>query len=193
MLEREGLHVLADASSGREAVELARRLRPEIVIIDISIPDLNGIDATRTLVSELRGLKVVGLSMHVDQLYVSAMLKAGAMAYISKNDGLDELARALRAVAAGFTYLSRSVAFVGVDKVVEPTSSREPLKALSLKEREVLQLLAEGSASKEIADRLSISTTTVESHRRNIVAKLNLHSVAQLTKYAMREGITSTD
>jgi two-component system NarL family response regulator len=121
------------------------------------------------------------------------MLKAGAMAYISKNDGLDELARALRAVAAGFTYLSRSVAFVGVDKVVEPTSSREPLKALSLKEREVLQLLAEGSASKEIADRLSISTTTVESHRRNIVAKLNLHSVAQLTKYAMREGITSTD
>ena len=194
ILEKDGLEVVGEASNGHEAIDLARRLRPEIVVMDISMPDLNGIDATRCLVAELRGIKVIGLSMNADQRYVIAMFKAGSVGYLLKNAASDELIRAVRAVAADLTYVSPSIGAVVVDNVVGPAPSvTTPKKALSPREREVLQLLAEGRSSKEIAARLSVSVATVESHRRQIVDKLNIHSIAQLTKYAIREGLTSAD
>jgi len=195
ILEKEGLEVVGEASNGHEVIELARRLHPEIVVMDISMPDLNGIDATRSLVAELRGIKVIGLSMNADQRYVIAMFKAGAVGYLVKNAASDELIRAVRAVAADLTYVSPSIAAVVVDNVVGPAPvvTTPPKKALSPRERAVLQLLAEGSSSKEIAIRLSVSVATVESHRRQIVDKLDIHSIAQLTKYAIREGLTSAD
>jgi DNA-binding NarL/FixJ family response regulator len=194
ILEKEGLEVVGEASNGHEVIELARRLRPEIVVMDISMPHLNGIDATRGLVAENRGVKVIGLSMNADQRYVIAMFKAGAVGYLLKNAASDELIRAVRSVAADLTYVSPSIAAAVVDNVVAPSPlAPRPKKALSPREREVLQLLAEGNASKEIASRLAISVATVESHRRQIVDKLNIHSIAQLTKYAIREGLTSAD
>ena len=194
ILEKEHLEVVGEASNGHEVIELARRLRPDIVVMDISMPHLNGIDATRGLVAEQRGIKVIGLSMNADQRYVIAMFKAGAAGYLLKNAASDELIRAVRAVAVDLTYVSPSIAAVVVDNIAAPLPSAAPAKkALSPREREVLQLLAEGNASKEIACRLNLSVATVESHRRQIVEKLNIHSIAQLTKYAIREGLTSTD
>jgi len=194
ILEKEGLEVVGEASNGHDVIELARRLRPDIVVMDISMPDLNGIDATRALVGELRGIKVIGLSMNADQRYVMAMFKAGAAGYLLKNGASDELIRAVRAVAADLTYVSPSIAAAVVDRAVAPPLvTATARKALSPREREVLQLLAEGNASKEIASRLNLSVATVESHRRQIVEKLDIHSIAQLTKYAIREGLTSTD
>jgi len=194
ILEKEGLEVVGEASNGHDVIELARRLRPDIVVMDISMPDLNGIDATRALVGELRGIKVIGLSMNADQRYVMAMFKAGAAGYLLKNGASDELIRAVRAVAADLTYVSPSIAAAVVDRAVAPPLVTATVrKALSPREREVLQLLAEGNASKEIASRLNLSVATVESHRRQIVEKLDIHSIAQLTKYAIREGLTSTD
>jgi len=194
ILEKEGLEVIGEASNGHEVIELARRLRPDIVVMDISMPHLNGIDATRALVAELRGIKVIGLSMNADQRYVMAMFKAGAVGYLLKNGASDELIRAVRAVATDLTYVSPSIAAAVVDNAVAPPPvTATAKKALSPREREVLQLLAEGNASKEIASRLNLSVATVESHRRQIVEKLDIHSIAQLTKYAIREGLTSTD
>jgi len=194
ILEKEGLEVVGEASNGHDVIELARRLRPDIVVMDISMPDLNGIDATRALVGELRGIKVIGLSMNADQRYVMAMFKAGAAGYLLKNGASDELIRAVRAVATDLTYVSPSIAAAVVDRAVAPPLVTATVrKALSPREREVLQLLAEGNASKEIASRLNLSVATVESHRRQIVEKLDIHSIAQLTKYAIREGLTSTD
>jgi len=194
ILEKEHLEVVGEASNGHEVIELARRLRPDIVVMDISMPHLNGIDATRALVAEQRGIKVIGLSMNADQRYVIAMFKAGAAGYLLKNAASDELIRAVRAVAVDLTYVSPSIAAVVVDNISDPMPLAAPAKkALSPREREVLQLLAEGNASKEIACRLNLSVATVESHRRQIVEKLNIHSIAQLTKYAIREGLTSTD
>jgi DNA-binding NarL/FixJ family response regulator len=194
ILEKEGMEVIGEASNGHEVIELARRLRPDIVVMDISMPHLNGIDATRGLVAELRGIKVIGLSMNADQRYVMAMFKAGAAGYLLKNGASDELIRAVRAVATDLTYVSPSIAAAVVDKAVAPPPlTATAKKALSPREREVLQLLAEGNASKEIASRLNLSVATVESHRRQIVDKLDIHSIAQLTKYAIREGLTSTD
>jgi len=194
ILEKEGLEVVGEASNGHDVIELARRLRPDIVVMDISMPDLNGIDATRALVGELRGIKVIGLSMNADQRYVMAMFKAGAAGYLLKNGASDELIRAVRAVATDLTYVSPSIAAAVVDRAVAPLLVTATVrKALSPREREVLQLLAEGNASKEIASRLNLSVATVESHRRQIVEKLDIHSIAQLTKYAIREGLTSTD
>jgi len=194
ILEKEGLEVVGEASTGRDVIQLARRLSPDIVVMDISMPDLNGIDATRALIAEFRAIKVIGLSMNADQRYVLAMFKAGAVGYLLKNAASDELIRAVRTVASGLTYVSPSIAAVVVGNVTEPAVPATTLKKpLSPREREVLQLLAEGNASKEIATRLSVSVATVESHRRQIVEKLNIHSIAQLTKYAIREGLTSTD
>jgi len=194
ILEKEGLEVVGEASTGHDVIQVARRLSPDIVVMDISMPDLNGIDATRALVAEFRAIKVIGLSMNADQRYVLAMFKAGAVGYLLKNAASDELIRAVRTVASGLTYVSPSIAAVVVGNVGEPAAPATTLKKpLSPREREVLQLLAEGNASKEIATRLSVSVATVESHRRQIVEKLNIHSIAQLTKYAIREGLTSTD
>jgi DNA-binding NarL/FixJ family response regulator len=171
--------------------------------MDISMPDLNGIDATRKFTSELRDVKVLALSMNYDQRYVLAMFGAGAVGYLPKSAASDELVLAVRAIERGQRYVSPAVAGAVLDVVKEPeieggVRSRTPApvgssKPLSLREREVLQLIAEGNGSKEIAARLNVAVATVESHRRQIMDKLGLRTIAELTKYAIREGLTSLD
>ena len=193
ILEAEGLAVEGDAATGHQAIVVAHRLKPDVVIMDISMPELNGIDATRRLVAELPGIKVIALSMSSDRRYVVAMFAAGAVGYLLKNSAAVELIQAVRAVACGHTYVSPAIAGIVVDRCVESeqASASTSNRPLSLREREVLQLLAEGKSSKEIAARLGVSVPTVESHRRQIMDKLKLRTIAELTKYALREGLTS--
>jgi two-component system response regulator NreC len=195
VLEKAGLRVIGEAASGREAVALAKSLQPRVVVMDISMPELNGIDATRQLVSELPGIKVIGLSMNSDRRYVIAMFKAGATGYLLKNSASDELIQAVRAVTSDLTYVSPSIGSVVVDVCTNDgrPSPRKAVTDLSPREREVLQLLAEGNSSKDIANRLTVAVTTIETHRRQIMDKLKLHTIAELTKYAIREGLTSLD
>ncbi len=192
LLEKEDLEVVGEAASGREALAQARRLRPQVVVMDISMPDLNGIDATGKLLAELPGLKVIALSMNSDRRYVLAMFKAGAVGYLLKNAASEELIAAVRAVADDLTYVSPSIASLIVDDALDGTrAAHGPLqRTLSPREREVLQLLAEGKSSKDIAARLDVAVPTVETHRRQIMDKLGLRTIAELTKYAIREGLT---
>ncbi len=193
ILEKEGMLVVGEAANGHEAIALSRRLRPEIVVMDISMPELNGIDATRRLVAELPNIKVIGLSMHSDRRYVVAMFEAGAVGYLLKNSASEELMQAVRAVAGDLTYVSPSIAAVVVDTLVASALQPRSERPLSPREREVLQLLAEGKSSKDIAVCLDLAVPTVETHRRQIMDKLNLRTIAELTKYAIREGLTSLD
>jgi two-component system response regulator NreC len=195
ILEKEGMEVVGEAVSGREAIALAHSLRPDVVVMDISMPDLNGIDATRRLVTEMPGIKVIGLSMNSDRRYVVAMFGAGAVGYLLKSSASEELIRAVRAVRDGLTYVSPSIGAIVVDNLVdrERAAPERGDKALTPREREVLQLLAEGKSSKDIAERLHLAVPTIETHRRQIMDKLNLRTIAELTKYAIREGLTSVD
>jgi len=193
ILEKEGLQVVAEASNGHEAIELASRTKPEVVIMDISMPDLNGIDATKRLLEELPGTKVVALSMHSDRRYVIAMFEAGAVGYLLKNSAASELLQAVATVAEGLTYISPSVAGTVLTSLGQERVAPGSEKPLSVREREVLQLLAEGKSSKEIATQLGLAVPTVETHRRQIMDKLNLRTIAELTKHAVREGLTSLE
>lgn len=190
-----GMEVVGEAESGHQAVEVTRRTHPDVVVMDISMPDLNGIDAARRITAEHPRTRVVALSVLADRRYVLAMLSAGASGYILKNAAADELIRALEATAAGRTYLGPEIAGVVVESIRERVTPVPPSQAgvLSSREREVLQLLAEGRTSKEIAAHLHVAVTTIETHRRQIMSKLGLHSIAELTKYAIREGLTSLD
>jgi len=196
ILERESdVEVVGEAASGRAAVELARTLEPDVVVMDVAMKDSNGIEATRQLKSAHPDLKVIALSSHSDSRYVNAMLDAGACGYVLKANAYDDLRRALVAAHQGKSYLCPDVT-EGVVGASRRRGEREPDPAhasLSPREKEVLQLLAEGLSSPEIGKRLYIATTTVESHRRNVMRKLRIHSVADLTKYAIREGLTSLE
>lgn len=202
ILEREGLAVIGEAANGREAIVLVEELRPDIVVMDISMPDLNGIDATRRLLTKLPGLKVIGLSMNSDRRYVVAMFAAGAVGYLLKSSASEELIQAVRVVASNLKYVSPAIAgsFLA-DYSSHASAAHLPArnlaagmgKPLSSREREVLQLLAEGKSTKDIAARLDIAATTVETHRRQIMDKLQLRTIAELTKYAVREGLTSLE
>jgi DNA-binding NarL/FixJ family response regulator len=193
VLERDGIEVVGEAENGLEAIAQAKRLRPDVVIIDIAMPVLNGIDATRRLLAEVPGTKVIALSMNADRRYVVAMLEVGAVGYLLKKAASDELLLALRAAARGETYLSPAIAGKVVSGALGRRPGHTPRKALSPREREVLQLLAEGKSSKEIASTLAIAVPTVETHRRQLMDKLELRTIAELTKYAVREGITSIE
>jgi DNA-binding NarL/FixJ family response regulator len=191
LIDKEvGMEVIAEAENGRETVRLVQKLRPNVVIMDVSMPDMNGIDATRKI-TEGTGVRVIALSMHSERHYVLGMIEAGASGYVLKDCAFEELATAVRKVAEGNTYISPRIAEVVVkgylDKVPGPCSGLTP------REREVLQLLAEGMAAKEVAGHLSMSVKTVETHRRNMMVKLNMRSIAELTKYAVREGLVSID
>jgi DNA-binding NarL/FixJ family response regulator len=191
-----GMSIVGEADNGEETVNLAHKTTPHVAVIDVTMPDLNGIEATRKIIKDNPNVKVVGLSGHPDRHFVREMLKAGASAYILKQTAFDELIRAIHEVMAGRTYLSPEVTQGLVDSYVRssPRKGENPAFAtLTDREREALQLLAEGRSSKEIADKMGVSVKTVETHRRNIMEKLNLHSVAELTKYAIREGVTSLE
>jgi DNA-binding NarL/FixJ family response regulator len=193
ILEKEGLEVVAEASNGHEAIAFAHRTKPEIVVMDISMPDLNGIDATKRLLEELPSTKVIALSMHSDRRYVIAMFEAGAVGYLLKNSAAAELLQAVGTVAEGLTYISPAVAGTVLTSLGHERFAPGSEKPLSVREREVLQLLAEGKSSKEIATHLGLAVPTVETHRRQIMDKLNLRTIAELTKHAVREGLTSLE
>ena len=188
-LEREkDIKVVGTASDGRAMLELTASLKPDAVVMDIGMPDMNGIEATRRLIALHPKIKVVALSGYIQKQYVLEMLEAGASAYIVKGNAASELVRALRAVMHGQKYLCSEVAATVVDNTGHHPMLGVP--QLGPREREVLQLLAEGGTSPIIAKRLFISTSTVDVHRRNIMKKLDLHNVAELTKYAVRNGLT---
>ena len=185
------IEVVGQADNGRGAIELAKELRPDVVIMDVAMPDVGGIGATRELVNAVPTAKVVALSMHSDRRFVTGMLSAGASGYLLKDSAFEELALSIRAVMRGELYLSAGITGVVVDELVGPRLATEPL--LSTRETEVLQLLAAGKSTADMARELGVSVKTIETHRRQIMHKLGLHSVAELTKYAVREGLTSLD
>ena len=191
----EDIEVIAQAEDGHTTVELVRNMSPDVVIMDIGMPGLNGIEATRQVTSDSDFVKVVALSMHSDKKFVTEMLKAGASGYLLKNCAFEELANAIRTVMGGKTYLSPAMAEVVVENFVrkKPGDDQSAFSVLTNREREVLQLLAESSTTKQVARKLHISTKTVETHRLKIMKKLNLDNMVALTKYAVREGLTSLD
>ena len=196
LLESDGqFEVVGEAGDGRAAVKMARTLAPHIVVMDITMPDLNGVEATHQIKAENPAVKVIALSRHSDRRYVLRMLEAGASGYVLKAAAYDELRRAIQVVSQGKSYLSPDITGIVVDAHVRPASEPDAAidAALGPREREIVQLLAEGYTSPEIGQRLHISARTVETHRRNIMKKLGLHSVAELTKYAIREGLTPLD
>jgi DNA-binding NarL/FixJ family response regulator len=188
--------VVGESDNGRTAVDQVHELHPDVVVMDVGMPDLNGIEATRRILAEEPHCKIVGLSMHSDRRFLSEMLKAGATAYLLKDSAFEELAAAIRAVVAGQVYLSPRIANAVVEGYLHGASpGKQPsaFAVLTSREREVLQLVAEGLATKQIATSLHVSVKTVETHRRQIMEKLDLHSVAELTKYAIREGLASVE
>jgi two-component system response regulator NreC len=187
------MEVVAEAENGRMAVQLALKFSPDVVIMDITMPDLNGIEASHQILSRAPDIKVVALSMHSDEQFVVEMLNAGASGYLLKDCAFGELCLAIRAVVANQNYLSPGIASVVIkDYLHELSRAKPPVSCvLTLREREVLQLVAEGKSSKKIASILHVSVKTVETHRQQIMDKLNIHSVAELTKYAVLKGITS--
>ena len=189
LLEREeDIKVVGDARNGREAVEVAMDQRPDVVVMDIAMPELNGVEATRQIVAKLPDTKVVALSARSDRQVVNDVLRAGAAGFSLKETSVDDLVEAIRTVASGRMYLNPQV----VDLVcADEGMGSGPMSRLTPREREVLQLIAEGKATKEVAYALHVSIKTAETHRRSIMEKLNMHSVAELTKFAVREGISS--
>ncbi len=196
LLEKQSdMEVIGEAQQGREAVAMTRQLSPQIVIMDVSMPDLNGMEAAKQILNETPDVKIIALSMHSDSLFVTEMLKSGASGYLLKDCAFEELVQAIRIVISGKTYLSPSISGVVVSDYVHRLSKtgNDNLEVLTAREREVLQLIAEGKSTKQVALKLHISAKTVETHRRQIMDKLDIHSVAELTKYAIRKGFTSLD
>jgi len=181
------LEVIGEAADGNQVVDLAEKLRPDIVLMDISMPELNGIEATKRMVQRDPRLKVLVLSMHKEAVYVREILRAGARGYILK-DAIDtELVSAVRSVAHGDGYISPAVSGALLSDYRKDVT--DPLDLLSNREREVLQLIAEGKTNKEIATKLNLSVYTIDSHRGKIMEKLNLHSVGELVRFAMKHGM----
>jgi len=189
------IEVVGEADNGRAVVRLVQELSPQVVIMDISMPDLNGIEATRHILSEFSGVKVIALSMHSDSLFVLNMFKAGASGYLLKDCALEELVKAVRTVMNRKIYLSPGISDIVIKDFVIGWSSPESTaySVLTAREREVLQLMAEGKNTNQIADSLCVSVKTVEAHRKQLMNKLDIHSVAELTKYAIRQGLTSLE
>ncbi len=189
------MEVVGEAENGRMVVRLVQEQSPQVVIMDISMPDLNGIEATRQILSDSPGIKVIALSMHSDSLFVLNMFKAGASGYLLKDCALEELVKAVRTVMNRKVYLSPGISDIVIKDFVIGWSSAESsaYSVLTTREREVLQLMAEGRSTAQIAESLCVSVKTVEAHRKQMMNKLDIHSVAELTKYAIRQGLTSLE
>ncbi len=196
LLEKKGICVLDIAQNGREAVEKAIELRPDVMMMDISMPDLNGVEATARIKKAVPHTKIIALSMHSSKTIIDKMFAAGASGYILKESAFSELYDAIQDVLRGNFYLTPVIARMYVDSQGFAFSSSDQIpkfNKISKKEREVLQLVAEGEKTRDIAEKLSVSIKTVETHRRNIMKKLNIFSVAGLTKFAIKEGIISLE
>jgi DNA-binding NarL/FixJ family response regulator len=188
--ERREWQVVAEACDGRETLKLADQYKPDVAIIDLAMPLLNGIETTRQLVRRLPGLKVLVLSMHVDEVYVTQIIKAGATGYLLKDSADTDLFQAVAAVARGQSFFSPAVAKLMVDEYVRPRPEGiDRYDTLSEREREIFQLVAEAKSNKEIAALLGISPSTVETHRARIIHKLDLHSATEMALYAVRRGV----
>ena len=196
LLSKElGMEVVGEAEDGRAAVQLARELQPNVTVIETYMPNLSGIEATRQIVHELPDVKVIALSAHSDRRSVREMLKAGASGYVSKHCAFQELVSAIQNVASNQTYLSSRISGIVVEGYIHRLSEHDDsvYSVLTAREREVLQLIAEGKSTKVIAKELHVSTKTIEWHRNQIMNKLSIQSVAELVKYAIREGLTCAD
>jgi DNA-binding NarL/FixJ family response regulator len=189
------MEVIAEAQDGLTTVNLVQKLQPDVVIMDIGMPEMNGIDATTKITTEYKNVKVIALSMHSDRRFVMQMLKAGAAGYLLKDSAFEELVSAIHAVIAKQHYLSQKITDVVVQEYLQnlPRNESTVFNVLTAREREVLQLIAEGKSTKQIASVLNVSVKTIETHRQQIMEKLDMHSIAQLTKYAIREGLTSLE
>ncbi len=190
------MEVIADAEDGRTTVNLAKKLCPDVVVMDITMPEMNGIEATRQILSENPHTKVIGLSMHSDLRFVVEMLKAGASGYLLKECAFEELVNAIHAVMKGQIYLCPPIAKAVTEDYLHrlsPTNTSSVYTILTPREREMLQLLSEGKTTKQMAYILGVSGKTVETHVQNVMKKLSLRSLAELTKYAIREGLTSVE
>ncbi len=194
LLEKQrGFQVVGEAKNGRTAMEKIGELKPDVIIMDIAMPNMNGMEATRQILAKTPDVKVLALSMHSDKRFVAGMLKAGAKGYLLKDCAFEEVTEAVRAVVANQIYISPGITQVVMEDYMRFLTQDAPFvdSPITAREREVLQLLTEGNSAKEIASRLHISVKTIETHRQHIVEKLNIHSVAELTKYAIRTGLTS--
>ena len=194
LLEKElGMEVIGEAGDGEAVVQLARELLPDIVIMDVTMPGLDGIGATRQIISELPSIKVIALSMYSNKLFVTDMFEAGASGYLLKECASVELEHAISAVLANEIYLSTKISGLVLDGQMErPLATQNPAAVLTKRECKVIQLLASGKSTKEIALMLNKSVQSIDAYRRQIMDKLNIHSVAGLTKYAIREGLTTS-
>ena len=183
--------VVGEASEGMAAVEMARTLRPDLVLMDIDMPLMNGVEAARRIIGDNRSTRIIALTMYAEPAMVHSMLRAGASGYVLKQYAFDELFRAIKTVASGQMYLCPAIASILVTTLQKNGVGEIEVSPLSPREREVLQLIAEGQSLKEIASLLCLSIKTIETHRKKIMNKLGLHSVAGLTKYAIQNGVTS--
>jgi len=181
------MEIVGEAGNGREAVEAADKLRPDVVVMDVAMPELNGIEATRRITEAAPHTRVLALSMHKDSVYVREVLRAGARGYLLKDAPAGDLVAAVRAVASGEGYLSPAVSNAVLDDYRRHVTN--PIDLLTSREREVLQMLAEGKTNKEIAGVLDLSVYTVDAHRGRIMEKLNLHSINELVRFAVRNGL----
>jgi DNA-binding NarL/FixJ family response regulator len=192
LANEQDIAIVGVAHDGPDAIKLAQQHLPDVLVLDIAMPALNGVEVARRLHKELPKVKVLALSAYLDKRFVQEMLKAGAMGYVTKTAALTDLPRAIRAVFSGQNYLSPEITAAVVSDIAPlGSTATPPLSALSPREREVLRLVADGVRTAEIARRLGITEATVEVHRRNVMHKLELRTVAQLTKYAVREGLSS--
>lgn len=188
------MEIIGEADNGKKAVEMAREMEPDVIIMDIAMPELNGIEATRQILDDNPTIKIVALSMHSKRQFIIEILKAGASGYLLKDCAFEELAKAVRVVYRNQTYLSPKIAdIITEDYLSNLSEDNSVFSTLTKREREVLQLLAEGNTTRQIANELNVSVKTIETHRRNMMKKLDTNSVAELTKYAVREGITSLE
>ncbi len=192
--KQKGLEVVGEAENGRVAVQLARKLKPEIVIMDIGMPELNGMDASRQIICELPRTKIIALSMYSDKRFVTEMFKAGVSGYLLKDCAFDELAQAIKSVGSNQKYVSPAIARTVIDSYLNKSLDEcDTSQELTNREREVLQLIAEGMTTKQIANSLNVSVKTIETHRRKIMKKLDIHSIAELTKAAIQKGLTTLE
>ncbi len=186
------MEVVSLVGNGREAVQQTVDLRPDVVVLDVHMPVLNGIDAAREIATASPEARIIALSMYNDSLYIAEMFRAGAHGYVIKHSAIDELELAIKTVLTGRRYISRDVTDVVIDDYIRQLEfgGRDLAESLTPRERQVLQLISEGHSTKEIADTIDVSVSTVETHRRHLMTKLEAHSVADLTKHAIRLGLT---
>lgn len=187
-----GFDVIAEAENGHQAIKICAELSPDIVLMDVSMQGLNGIDATHQILKSNPELKIVALSMHSTKQFVTGMFQAGAWGYLLKDCASEELITAMKTVLSGKKYISQYISGIILDEYLSGTGTEKEV-TLTDREREILQLIAEGQSVKTISDKLSLSIKTIESHRKNIMDKLKVYSIPELTKYAIRSGLTTLE